>query len=76
MGELYDVDGLQWPEHQARLLRRLAADKPANERNAAGCRGRGRVRDELLAEPKPMIRAARGELVAAFLPAVLAAVGG
>jgi hypothetical protein len=31
MGELYDVDVLEWSEHQARLLRRYAEDKPANE---------------------------------------------
>ena len=31
MGELYDVDVLEWSEHQARLLRRHAAGEPANE---------------------------------------------
>ena len=31
MGELYDVDVLEWSEHQARLLRHHAAGEPANE---------------------------------------------
>ena len=31
MGELYDADVLEWSEHQARLLRRLAAGQPGNE---------------------------------------------
>ena len=31
MGELYDVDVLEWSEHQARLLRQHAAGEPANE---------------------------------------------
>ena len=30
MGELYDADVLEWSEHQARLLRRLAAGEPGN----------------------------------------------
>src|SRR5690242_16474426 len=32
MGELYDDDILLWSEHQADLLRRLAAGEPVNER--------------------------------------------
>lgn len=31
MGELYDMDVLEWSEHQARLLRRVAAGEPGNE---------------------------------------------
>ena len=31
MGELYDIDVLEWSEHQARLLRQHAAGKPGNE---------------------------------------------
>jgi len=32
MGDLYDDDILLWSEHQADLLRRIAAGKPVNER--------------------------------------------
>ena len=32
MGELYDEDILLWSEHQADLLRRIAAGEPVNER--------------------------------------------
>jgi hypothetical protein len=32
MGDLYDEDILLWSEHQAELLRRLAAGEPVNER--------------------------------------------
>ncbi len=32
MGELYDLDVLEWSEHQARLLRQHAAGEPGNER--------------------------------------------
>ena len=31
MGELYDADILEWSEHQARLLRRLAEGQPSDE---------------------------------------------
>ena len=31
MGSLYDDDILEWSEHQARLLRQLAAGEPGNE---------------------------------------------
>ena len=31
MGELYDVDVLEWSEHQARLLRQHAVGRPSNE---------------------------------------------
>ena len=31
MGELYDVDVLEWSEHQAQLLRQHAAGEPSNE---------------------------------------------
>ena len=31
MGELYDTDVLEWSEHQAGLLRRLAQGQPGNE---------------------------------------------
>lgn len=31
MGELYDMDVLEWSEHQAGLLRRLAQGQPGNE---------------------------------------------
>ena len=31
MAELYDTDVLEWSEHQARLLRRLADGQPGNE---------------------------------------------
>ena len=31
MGELYDMDVLEWSEHQARLLRQHADGKPGNE---------------------------------------------
>ena len=31
MGDLYDADVLEWSEHQARLLRQLAAGRPGNE---------------------------------------------
>lgn len=31
MGDLYDVDVLEWSEHQARLLRRHAAGETGNE---------------------------------------------
>jgi hypothetical protein len=31
MGELYDADILEWSEHQAELLRRVAAGEPVNE---------------------------------------------
>ena len=31
MAELYDTDVLEWSEHQARLLRRLAEGQPGNE---------------------------------------------
>lgn len=31
MGELYDADVLEWSEHQARLLRQIAAGKTSNE---------------------------------------------
>jgi hypothetical protein len=32
MGDLYDVDVLEWSEHQGRLLRQQAAGEPVNER--------------------------------------------
>lgn len=32
MSDLYDVDVLEWSEHQARLLRQHAAGEPVNER--------------------------------------------
>lgn len=31
MGDVYDVDVLEWSEHQARLLRQHAAGEPGNE---------------------------------------------
>ena len=31
MSDLYDVDVVEWSEHQARLLRQHASGKPANE---------------------------------------------
>jgi Domain of unknown function DUF29 len=31
MGELYDIDVLEWSEHQARLLRQHATGSPGNE---------------------------------------------
>ena len=31
MGDLYDVDVLEWSEHQARLLRQHAEGRPSNE---------------------------------------------
>ena len=31
MSQLYDIDILEWSEHQARLLRRHAAGEPVNE---------------------------------------------
>ena len=62
MGDLYETDVMEWSEHQARLLRDLAAGKPSNE-----APDWGNIIEEIEGVARSEFNAVRSHLVLAFL---------